>query len=642
MKESIFQQFAEFIGHKVKAQKLSDAELMAEARHKAQMYFSGAASGTVEDLTDDDDEDNEDKIEEPKAEEPAEEPKTEDPKAEEPAEEPKTEDPKTEDPKTEEPKAEDPKTEEPKAEEPAEDSKTEDPKTEEPVEEPETEEPEKDDTDEKRLSALEKQVRVMANAINAPKTINKPKTISMKKSYFGVTDTAVLKGAQLQDAFGKHIDGLQKRFASLNTNNLLSAMNYKSMIKGEGASIEFDMPESVADQYLVRRQDLLIAYLRELPTVTNIFPVHSGVQDKEAAPELYVGGLSQAWTGKNPTAKGNFLLSATIYEVKDVFAYIDLYNMKDIEKQYVGYLNTEGATAVKWSFVEWLTVYIAKQLISEQNYRRVSGTYVEGADNYLNAADGVIAAIRKAVDDNRVLPFEIGGYTQATILDVFEAMWAQANLYLQNIDGYKLYANARHKQWYIAAYHAKYGQTSAEFSQNSMYNTLAPENIIWVPNMPINSTLIFITEEGNNELLEDKAGEMLAFRFVEKAFGVEITSQWREGVFIKKTGKKFDTAEELVANNYENQFLFVNSPEQAFTTGSYLAQALDWTVSADVDITNSKVIPGQVYSIANAGNDTVTITGIGEDGEELASGEKIYVYPKIVDGVATGKFVVLA
>ena len=70
-----------------------------------------------------------------------------------------------------------------------------------------------------------------------------------------------------------------------------------------------------------------------------------------------------------------------------------------LEKQYIGYLNKEGSDVMKWTFIEWLLVYIYKAMFNEQVRRRVVGVLVpvqEGVDNpAMFAADGVLRAIER-------------------------------------------------------------------------------------------------------------------------------------------------------------------------------------------------------------------------------------------------------
>ena len=47
--------------------------------------------------------------------------------------------------------------------------------------------------------------------------------------------------------------------------------------------------------------------------------------------------------------------------------------MKEIERQYIGYLNTDGSDPIKWSMIEWQLLNIYTALVNEQNERRIFG-----------------------------------------------------------------------------------------------------------------------------------------------------------------------------------------------------------------------------------------------------------------------------
>jgi hypothetical protein len=88
------------------------------------------------------------------------------------------------------------------------------------------------------------------------------------------------------------------------------------MVSGE-STVDYSDLMDKAGEYIVRRQDLILAYLRNLPSVTNIFPKVSNIQNKEVAPGANFGELSQGYRSGR-IFKGNVAFTAEIYSVVDV------------------------------------------------------------------------------------------------------------------------------------------------------------------------------------------------------------------------------------------------------------------------------------------------------------------------------------
>lgn len=364
--------------------------------------------------------------------------------------------------------------------------------------------------------------------------------------------------------FKAQTSAIKSRMEEHRMNGTFDALDFKALANGE---ISFTTGNTILDDsgYTVLRQDLIIAYFKSLPSVTNIFPIRSNVQNNEVAVGSIVGELSQGYRSGR-IFKGSLNFDADLYKVDDVMFKFNFEDLVELEKQYVGYLNKDHSAIVKWTFIEWVMVYYGEQLIKEQNERQIVGTRVPQQEVTANpanfAADGVIAAIMRTIEEGRVLPFaEIGAYTAATMLETVEAF---ADKLLEVAGSYadqlKIFINARHKRWYVRAYREKYGQDADFTGANATLADLDPSQLVWVPNLPINCYLIFAAEPGNIELLEDKPGEMFAFHWHEELEGAAVVSRWKEGAHVQKAGVKFNTYAELVADNYQHQFLFTNLP----------------------------------------------------------------------------------
>ena len=447
-------------------------------------------------------------------------------------------------------------------------------------------------------------------------------------------------------AFSGYTTAVRERLEFLNANNLIGALDFGKLVRGEG-NIDYSQLFNTAGEYIVRRTDLILAYFRSLPSVGNIFPVVSNVQNKELAPTANFGSLSQGYrVGR--VFKGNVKFAAEVYSVTDLMFKYNFANLIELEKQYIGYMNREGSNVIKWTFIEWILVNFGTILISEQNVRRVCGVRVPQQNVTANpanfGADGVLRAIERVEEDLKVLPFEeFGAYGSSSILDTAEGMWDKFVESVPVADGYKLFMNARHKRWYIRAYRSKYGADADFAGANAQLVDLAPDNIVWVPNMPLNCFKMWITLPGNVENLEDKPGEMTAFIYTPEFEGVVVMSRWKEGAHVQQPGVKYSTLAELKASNFKNQFLFTNFPATELT----LAASLDLSANTLFEITGTTAVTSvtgvsedQVIKlVASAAGVVVNKSGVFSTISETftagASGDYIKVYPQLVDEVIT-------
>lgn len=364
-------------------------------------------------------------------------------------------------------------------------------------------------------------------------------------------------------AFNSFSQQLVLRSAELSEKNMVGLLNYQKMISGE-SNIDYSDLFGKAGEYIVRRTDIILAYLRSLPSVSNIFPMRSNIQNKEVAPGANFGELSQGYRpGK--IFKGNVRFTAEIYKVVDVMFKFLFQDLIKLEKQYIGYLNKEGSDVIKWTFIEWIMVHFGEILKNEQNRRRVVGVRTPQQNVVANpamlAADGVYQAVDLVEEDYKVFPNpDYGVYTESTIGDYFESFWDFHTQILDSLVGWKLYANGKHKAWYTRWFRNKYGRDT-DFSGVTP-DTIADvdANIIWVPNLPANNYKVILTIPGNLENHEDKPNEMFAFYFERDWESIGVMSRWKEGAGAQQAGIQYKTLKELKASEYVNQWIFTNDP----------------------------------------------------------------------------------
>ena len=444
----------------------------------------------------------------------------------------------------------------------------------------------------------------------------------------------------------QYAEKVGERIEHLRKNDLLGALDFNAQIKGE-SRIDYTDLFNTAGEFIVRRTDLILAYLRTLPTVRNIFPMLTGVQNKMKAPTANFSELSQGYR-KGRIFKGNVRFNAETYKVDDLMFKYDFEDLIELERQYIGYLNKEGSSVFKWTFIEWIMVHFGTKLQNEQNVRNVRGVAVPEQDVISNpanfGADGALRAIERAIEERKVLPFgDFGVYDANSMLDTVEGMYDKLYEVVPDTSNFRIYMNDRHQRWYIREYRQKYG-TDADFTgSKAQLVDLSPEKIIWVPNMQINDFRIWITIAGNVTLLEDKPSEMLSFLFSKEYESVLVLSRWKEGAIVEMPGIQFNTQAALEANNFEEQWLFVNKP----TTALELTADVDFSPNTHFAIKNATGGAAAVDTVKGAAWDVVykleadavgakvikggAFSEIKSDFTAVAKGDYIKVYAQLAD-----------
>lgn len=451
--------------------------------------------------------------------------------------------------------------------------------------------------------------------------------------------------------FGTFAKGFTERFRELRNTNQIHSLDYKQMIAGNG-SVDYSGLDaslgSLGSEHVVRRTDLIIAYLRTIPTVADIFPVVSNVQNKEVAPTMSFGELSQGYR-KGRYFKGSVKFAAEVYKVDDLMFKFQFSDMIELEKQYIGYKNqNEGSAVIKWTFIEWLLVYFNVGLINEQNIRRVEGIRVPqqnvASNPFTLAADGAIRSIQRVEDELKVLPFEdLKVYTNASMLAYATDFFNRVGTIVPSTAGLQIYANLKHKPWYIDLWSDKYGQYTGVIVNGMQLPDMHPDKIIWVPNMSNNNYKMWITAPGNVCNDEDKPGEMMAFVFTNEFESVLVNSRWKEGSRVKAAGVKYATLQALKDSGRKNQWLFTNFPASALAlddTISVAANTLFEITGGDADgvITVNGLDETKVYRfVATDAFATTLLKKIGAfskitaDFDPAAAGDYIDLYAELED-----------
>ena len=241
---------------------------------------------------------------------------------------------------------------------------------------------------------------------------------------------------------------LKARYQYLQENKLLDA---PSLAKGTYAT-NYDGVDNagVGDQFVVLRQDALIARVLQLRDMTQYFPVAYGYQDRGLVFNAFFDEVSQAYqTGE--VFKGSMKIENHMGYVDDAMIKMEWGPMKELERKYIGYLNKEGSDPIKWTMIEYQLLNTLTTAQVEQNKRCMRGIYVKPekgvAGSYRNAGTGVLYTLLRYVHQYDIKPHssdEYRTYTQATMLPAVQEFIADVRSTVtedMDIDQHFIYLN---------------------------------------------------------------------------------------------------------------------------------------------------------------------------------------------------------
>lgn len=421
-------------------------------------------------------------------------------------------------------------------------------------------------------------------------------------------------GPAFRKAVLEYSRSLKQRFNYLHQKNYLNQVQALS----EGKfSTDYSGVKSVpgGDNFIVLRQDALIARVLMKRDVTQYFPVRYGIQDSDLVFNAYFSEVSQAYQ-PGEVWKGGAEIQPERGYVDDAMIKLSFGQMKELERMYIAYLNKEGSDPIKWSMIEFFILNTLQTAQVEQNKRRIRGMYVKPETGkpgpYLNTGTGILYTLIRYYHENKLLLNDdesYRSYTQDDMLDAalefYNDVQSQCSEDM-DLDNMCIYLNKTHQPWYLKNVRAKYGK-DVDFSGPDSYKYKLPDTemrIIWLPYLG-QLPLMFIHEPGNLQFLENVPGEMLNFKMKEDMELVKGWSVWKEGCSAAFVGKNFDSAEALKENNFVWQQIFMNKPcvslaDDATTCdaskGFWFETVQNTTASKKItDITNAKA--GVVYLI---------------------------------------------
>ena len=373
-------------------------------------------------------------------------------------------------------------------------------------------------------------------------------------------------GAAFYKEVRNYANSLKHRYQYLQQNKMLDAA---ALAKGTYAT-NYDGVDNagLGDQFVVLRQDALIARVLQVRDLTQFFPVAYGYQDRGLVFNAFFDEVSQAYQS-GEVFKGGMKIENHYGYVDDAMIKMEWGPMKEIERKYIGYLNKEGSDPIKWSMIEYQLLNTLRAAQVEQNKRRMRGIYVKPdkgvAGSYLNAATGVLYTLLRYVHQYDLKPHNEGTYrtyTQATFLAAVQEFIADIRASItedMDLDNHVVYLNKNHQAWWIKNVRSTYGKDT-DFTGPMGALSVVPDTtmrIIWLPHLG-QTPFMMLHEPGNIQFLEFVPGEMLSVKMQENMEQVRAWSVWKEGTSASFTGRRFSTKEEMDKNNYEWQQIFIN------------------------------------------------------------------------------------
>lgn len=434
------------------------------------------------------------------------------------------------------------------------------------------------------------------------------------------------KKAWVPSGTDSHLFGVDLPFLALDDKHGYNKRAYASMAARHGidilapratSSLDYSsLGSDLGDYYRIRKQDRIQSFLKELPSLTKIFPLESGYQDQAVLVNMFLtDDFSQAdSTSLGSTfenvVKGGYKFEPETLTMYDVMFAHEFKQLKELEKSWIGYLNREGSSTMKWSFIEYILVETGKKLKNEQEQRRVRGVRknptVNVAGTALQASNGILKFIKNQIALFKMQAFALGEWTPSTIATHVKNGTKLIPEVLRDSGRMILYMSTDALSDYHTNLETLYG-LNQDYKGGIDYVKEYPSvKIVAIPGMAPSKRLIW-TVEGNISLFEDKEGEMLNFNMEQQDWRLKVWSNWRESVWAYMVGRKYASAAAM-PGDYSTQMIFCNDVDEP----------ADFFVSMDAnDATPSVLNHTSLVSVANTV--ATAITGI----DDCAVGQEV-------------------
>lgn len=375
------------------------------------------------------------------------------------------------------------------------------------------------------------------------------------------------------------------------------------------ASSSTDYSQLIADlgdYYNTRFKDEINSFIVEMDDLRKLFPMYSNIQDRTTLVNSFMSEFSQAFQ-HTFTVKGEYVFQPEELRVYDVKFDHKFSEMKDLEKNWLGYLNNNGSDAIKMPFVKWLLRETMKKLKNEQQQRRINGVYKAPssgvAGSAINAADGLRKVVKKKIEEKKLKPFSLGEITSTNVIDKLEKGYDQIPEHIRNNGQITAYVSDQILHWYKERHKALYG-THMDYVRGEgklLFRDCVLESI---PNMGSSQRIIW-TYKGNIILLEDKPGEMAKVNLEQEDRTLKAWSDWKEGIDFLMVGKEWSNLDDA---DYEHQMVWVNDIDLPST--HFIAMEADDTTPSVKEHTS-------LVSVANTQATAIT------DIDDMEVGDKV-------------------
>ena len=347
------------------------------------------------------------------------------------------------------------------------------------------------------------------------------------------------------------------------------------------------LKSDLGDYYRVRMQDRIQSFLTEIPSLDGIFPVESGYQDQAVLVNMFLlDDFSQAdgtiigGTFDN-LVKGSFKFEPETLTMYDVMFAHKFTQLKELEKNWLGFLNREGSSTMKWSFIQYILVETSKKLKNEKTIRTIRGVRKNPTVNVpgtsLQAANGFLKFIKNQVAGFKVKPFALGEWTSSTIAGYVKNATKMIPEVLRDSGRIVLYMSTDALSDYHTNLELLHG-LNQDYKPNEMVVHEYPSvKIIPIVGMAPSKRMVW-TLDGNFKQFEDQPNEMMNFSIEQQDWTLKVWSNWKESFWAYYTGKKFASAAEM-PDDYSTQLIFCNDVDEP----------ADYYISADANDTSPSV-----------------------------------------------------
>lgn len=377
-----------------------------------------------------------------------------------------------------------------------------------------------------------------------------------------------------------HLFGSQAGFNAIDDAHPYNQRAFAALAARAGIMIPAPMATSTMDYssiksdlgeyYRVRKQEGIQSFLQQLPSLTNIFPMESGYQDQATLVNLFLtDDFSQAdgtaiGSDFNNIIKGGYKFEPEVLSMYDVMFVTKFSQLKELEKNWIGYLNREGSSTMKWSFVEYILVETGKKLKNEQEIRRIRGVRKNPTLNVpgtsLQASNGLLKFIKNQIALFKVKPFALGEWTPSTIAAYIKNATAMVPEVIRDSGRLVLYMSTSALSDYHANLETLYGLNQDYKADINFVKEYPSVKIVAIPGMAPSKRMIW-TLEGNIRLYEDQPNEMLNFSLEQQDWTIKVWSNWRESVWANLVGRKYSSAAEM-PDDYSTQLIFCNDVDE--------------------------------------------------------------------------------